>query len=145
MNPITNSFDAIISPCAGLSSIIEDRVYVRFTLSRKNSVVTLQWEPFEFSVVESELSFVSVQQNIGQLADHTLIYPYILTVNSRQKLSFMTIDPGVSTPISFYLNETGTGEGINAGDKVLVPGSCISWIITRREDLEKSGMTIQTE
>jgi hypothetical protein len=123
-----DSFRALISPLINLRSQVTGQPYIEFYIKKKNGVVTLQWEPFEGSISQNGIGYLSLQQTIGQMPPYKMELPYILTYKSVRKSSFVVVDPSDSIQIKFYLDISGNGSDVNTNDTVSVPGGEISWI-----------------
>lgn len=125
---IVDSFRAILTPVMMLRAISTGETSVEFKIRRKNRVVTMQWQQFECSVSQSGVAYLSVQQTINQLPAYEVQIPIRILYKSVPKFGFVAIDPNGGIQIKFYLDISGSGTCVAAGDHILIPASCISWI-----------------
>ena len=91
-------------------------------------MVTLQWEPFEASLSQSGVPFLSVQQSVSQLPPYAVCVPIMLEYKSVFKVTFVKVDPVGQVGIKFYLDASGSGSDVVSGDHIMVPGGAVSWI-----------------
>lgn len=120
----------MITPVVGLTptSGADNRTLVEFRIRRKNQTVTLQWEPFEGSMGQSGVSYLSVHQTIPSLPSHTMSWPILFSYKGVQKISYAFLDPTARESLKFYLDVSGLATDVNANDHFYMPGGSITWI-----------------
>lgn len=101
---------------------------IQFVMRRRNHVVTMQWEPFEGSISQAGVGYLSVQQSFSNMPSYPVDIPYRLILRSTSKMAFIRIDPSASIQVKFYLDISGSGGDINMGDSVIIPSSSVNWI-----------------
>lgn len=126
-----DSFRALITPVTGLRSLAIGTPYIEFKVRRKNNTVTLQWEPFEGSVSQTGVAFLSVQQTIGQMPPYQMSFPIVIQFKGVQTVTYLMLDPSMNIQIKFYLNISGSGADVVIGDSFIIPGGSVTWITKR--------------
>jgi hypothetical protein len=101
---------------------------IGFRIRRKNSTVSLQWQPFQGSMSQNGVAYLSVQQTINNMPSYVIDVPIIIKYKGENKQTFLRVDPFDSVKIKFYLDISGSGTDVAYGDNIMVPGSCVTWI-----------------
>ena len=123
------TMNVILSPVVDLSPVTTDtRSMVELRMSRKNKIVSIQWEPFMGAVSINGVAFLSVHQTIPCLPPHPVSIPVVLEYKGVSKMGYVKIDPTTKHQMMFYLDITGNGSCVCSSDHFMFHGGCISWI-----------------
>lgn len=91
-------------------------------------VVTLQWEPFSAQIGGNGVSYLTIQQTIPNPPEYTVWKPIIYEYKSVPRVGYFYISPNLlNIQARLYLNSDGSPTGINLGDSIRMPGTCITW------------------
>lgn len=126
---VTPTFRAMITPLTSISTpYTGHNTMIEFSIRRKNSTVSLMWEPFEGVLGARGTKYLGVHQTLPLPPPYPLTFPIIISHNSKPKHSYLYLDPGNITPLMFYLDISGSGADIDINDTIEIKGSCISWL-----------------
>lgn len=119
---------SIVSPLVNLCDVISGGCHVCFTFRRKNKVCTMQWSAFQGTIPENGRPYVVLNQTVCNMPPYPLDLPYRLIHNDNAKMSFIQVNPHSPEQIRFYLDISGLGKCVSAGDFLVFPGGAVSWI-----------------
>lgn len=119
---------SIVSPLIDLCDLNTGGCHVCFTFRRKNKVCTMQWGAFRGTMPENGRPYVVLSQTVCNMPPYPLDLPYRLIHNDVAKMSFIQVNPHSPEQIRFYLDISGLGKCVTAGDFLVFPGGAVSWI-----------------
>lgn len=123
------SFSALITPLTDLRSLVTGEAFIEFKFGRRGNALVLQWEPFEGTVAQSGVPYLSVRQTMGQMPPYVIEHPIKIQLRGVSKISTFVVDPTSNIQLKFYLDVSGSGADVNMGDRIVIPGGCVQWII----------------
>lgn len=127
-------FYSIITPMVNLiATESENGSQIEFEMTRVGRDVSLQWEPFTGAISQTGVEYLSVPQSISWLPKRSVDLPIKIVLRGTARPSFVRIQSGVSINIKIYLDNSGSGASIVAGDSVYVPGGCVNWIARKEQ------------
>lgn len=126
-----SNFKSTIAPLLDVKPLYSDLLgEVEFRTRRKNKTVTFQWEPFSGYLAYSGVACINVSQTIGNPPPYIIEYTINITYNGENRVTSLVIDPfDRKHMIKIYLQANKSALGTALGDKIVVPGSCLQWIV----------------
>lgn len=126
-----DKFQSIVTPVTDLTPQYSGQSgSVEFRMRRKNKSVLLQWEPFSGIMAASGVAYLNIPQSISNLPPYPINHSITIRYRDVNRQTYIMIDPHTTNGnIRIFLNEDGTGTGVNIGDSFYVYASSVSWIV----------------
>lgn len=101
---------------------------VRLTFVRKASAVTMCWEPFEGCIGQNGVSCLRFEQSLPSPPPSPMKFLMSISYKGKIQTVNMFIDPLGVPQLMIFLDLSESGQDVQRGDAVSVPGGSVSWI-----------------
>lgn len=101
---------------------------VRLTFVRKASAVTMCWESFEGCIGQNGVSCLRFEQSLPSPPPGSMKFLISITYKGKNQVVNMFIDPMAEPQLMIFLDLSESGEEVQRGDAVSVPGGSVNWI-----------------